>query len=410
MKAQFAHVSTFARKPSSSGGGKWSATDIAGEASRNPDHSGHVKTPLPPVHLVGFPVAELPQRLEDYLGQHKAQVKLKNGKIAERKIREDQHVLTASVYSWPEATEFHDKEKAKAFFEDCIKFHAKTLGEVQCAVMHLDEDFPHIHIYSFHTNARAEHPGWKAKNGVALAGGESKEQTAAYKKAMEQFQDQFHSDVGIKHGLDRLGPKRQRLSRGEWKERKAELAKTADALRKIGPVTEQLEKVREIGRVTSRDVQKAMAELEKKQKTLETLNEKIMAENSKLAELQVKVQSLEKKLSVVRQAGGVVNLLRQAFYGVLKKELPEVQKVKLELQNATTKQQKIAGELKEIKQDKAVLQDAYGQAIKRESALETQVKIRDEMLDKMEEKLHAKAQPQPQPTPQPFRSTKSPGL
>ena len=60
-----------------------------------------------------------------------------------------------------------------------------------------------------------------------------KEQVAAYKEAMRNFQDDFYNTVSIYCGLDRLGPKVQRLNRIEWKERKKATKLLAKAFKKV---------------------------------------------------------------------------------------------------------------------------------------------------------------------------------
>ena len=56
-------------------------------------------------------------------------------------------------------------------------------------------------------NAKALHYGHKAKKNFIAAS--------------KAFQDDYHAQVAIHCGMARLGPKKQRLTRAEWKAQKA---------------------------------------------------------------------------------------------------------------------------------------------------------------------------------------------
>ena len=75
--------------------------------------------------------------------------------------------------------------------------------------MHNDEEQPHIHFYVYsdtEVNAKALHYGHKAKKNFIAAS--------------KAFQDDYHAQVAIHCGMARLGPKRKRLTRAEWKAQK----------------------------------------------------------------------------------------------------------------------------------------------------------------------------------------------
>jgi hypothetical protein len=63
------------------------------------------------------------------------------------------------------------------------------------------------------------HAGYRAAANCKAAGGKPREQKKAYKEAMRIFQDSYHEQVAAQFGLTRIGPRRQRLTRGEWRER-----------------------------------------------------------------------------------------------------------------------------------------------------------------------------------------------
>ncbi|EGR3003614.1 hypothetical protein DMW06_25390 [Vibrio parahaemolyticus] len=60
-----------------------------------------------------------------------------------------------------------------------------------------------------------------------------------YKKAMRDFQDEYHDKVGEKCGLTRIGPSNRRLSRKEWvleKSAAKQLSKTLAKLDKYSSI------------------------------------------------------------------------------------------------------------------------------------------------------------------------------
>lgn len=368
MSAQFAHVSTYARKTSSKTG--WSASQIADEAGRKPENSPHVSNPLEPVQLVGFPVLELPQRLEDFLATKTTKVNTKEG-TRERKVREDAHVMTCSVYSWPEHVKDFDRDKAEAFFKDCIDFHAREFGaEVRSAVMHLDETHPHIHVYSFHANARADHPGHQAKKQAAAAGQDPEQ---AYKKAMKGFQDRFFEQVGIVHGLDRLGPKRQRIPRSEIREWKEGLKAKAQALQSEKPMLDRIEEIKAEGRGLTKALEKTKTELQKAQHDFETRTQKVKAEAEKLDRLRAEVGALERNLKAVEAVGGFAAAARKVFYRVLGRDTPEAAALKLELKKTEDKAHQKAESLAELRAEVRGLQSQKTQLEKLTSKLGAEI-------------------------------------
>ncbi|WP_273150766.1 plasmid recombination protein [Methylophaga thiooxydans] len=215
-RPQFFHVDTFAREVSSLASPKkqsWTVTDIVGEAIRDAQHCRHVSNAEIPEVMSGQPLDELPLRLERLLSDARRTIKDKNGITKTKSIRRDAHVLLAAVYSFPDDKPLTDKGQRDAFFKDCIKFHASKFGEVDSAVLHIDEGYYHIHVFTISVNVRRVHPGYHVnKNGEFVRAG-----NRAYKKAMSKLQDEFYQSVAIHHGMDRTGPKRERLSRSLYK-------------------------------------------------------------------------------------------------------------------------------------------------------------------------------------------------
>ncbi len=231
---QFAHIDTFARKPKAGDTGvKWSALDVLAEAVRAPGHCGHVDAPKPPRVVAGMHPAELSATLD----------KMLEGRLVAGRSRPrgDVHVLAGAVYSWPEHVDYADQDRLQAWIDDTLKWHAQEVGPVDSAVLHFDESFPHIHVYTVSADARSLSPGWRAKRAVLGMGGKNRAAHEAYQEAMRVWQDSYFLGVGAFHGLERLGPRRQRLRRGEWRAAKSERLRVADANRAARDAAEAAE-------------------------------------------------------------------------------------------------------------------------------------------------------------------------
>jgi hypothetical protein len=159
-------------------------------------------------------------------------------------------VVLLGVATWPiprvtMETDLIQRNKYLAWRRDTIG-HAKNVwsDELICVVEHSDETYPHIHfcvLPKLPPNRRltiaAVHPGHRAAMDASKAGHTRRQQKSAYNAAMVVFQDQYYQEVGAKHGLTRLGPRRQRLSRQEWKDQNRQ----AEALALRGRHLEALE-------------------------------------------------------------------------------------------------------------------------------------------------------------------------
>ena len=100
-----------------------------------------------------------------------------------------------------------------------MKFVAEEYGaQLHTAVLHLDEEFPHVHFYAIPKD-------YEMSN--ACRGDKASKETNSKleaKKAMQAYQDAYYEGVSVHCGHTRLAPRRQRLTRVEWKapERHAE--------------------------------------------------------------------------------------------------------------------------------------------------------------------------------------------
>lgn len=244
MAYQFAHVETYSRNGGRSRG--HTVTDILAEARRCPEACTHVAHPLPPVLVAGVDLAELEKRHDRNI--EAARETLTSGKT--RAVRKDTASLFTAVISHPATpTECRSDPDLMKSVKMWAKASAQWLrrdieargGVLESVIMHIDESHVHLHAYGLHPSGHADllHAGKRSKKdamAAALSAGHDKKAAnrfgdRAYVEAMRAWQDSYSTDVGLAHGLTRLGPARRRLSRAEWKTEQA-AAKSVERARK----------------------------------------------------------------------------------------------------------------------------------------------------------------------------------
>jgi len=204
---------------------KWSTRDIMAEAMREPDACRHVENPQPPNLVFGIPLPKVIAQADEWGAQAKD--------LQGRKLRKDGLVMLAGVISLP-----HDRlEDWPAYRADAIKWVQEKYGDrFKCAIEHMDEAHPHLHFYCVPRHGESFevlHDGKAAKAEAKAQGDASPDQNAAYRTAMERFQDGFWEKVAMKHGLARTGPGLNRLTRVQWKEKQAEAEALATNVNQI---------------------------------------------------------------------------------------------------------------------------------------------------------------------------------
>ena len=133
---------------------------------------------------------------------------------------------------------------------------------LRAVVMHNDEEQPHLHFsYAPIPKLMPRHyiTDTRQKNFIA---------------ASKAFQDDYHAQVAIHCGMARLGPKKQRLTRAEWKAQKEHAMKVAaaesavldsaatkekEAHKRLQAVQEHAELLAKEKRATREAMQKALA-------------------------------------------------------------------------------------------------------------------------------------------------------
>ncbi|NLH79879.1 MAG: hypothetical protein GX458_03415 [Phyllobacteriaceae bacterium] len=217
MSGQFVHIDAYALAASK---GKPSAIGILAEAARAPNASRHIATPLPANVCFGCAPIDVEPILRDRI--------VAGHDRAGRSVAVSSLVLLTAVASWPVPVEvMQSVPERRARYEDwkarTISFFRELWGEALLSVVeHLDEPFPHLHLLAVPPldptgvlsveTISAQH---RAQGEKRRDGGGRAEQRKAFRAAAVELQDAFHLDVGAPCGLERLGPRRQRLTRQE---------------------------------------------------------------------------------------------------------------------------------------------------------------------------------------------------
>ena len=246
--------------------------------------------------------------------------------------------------------------------------------------LHLDEAHPHIHAFIVPKNLRARelHPGVTAKReevARALAGGDdsktaNKKGDRAYKAAMRSFLDDYHQKVGLSAGLLRDGPKRARLSRGEYLAAKAAAKNLADLMVKNQEMRVKIERnsqrYREIvGQMKERAAAWAVAAAEAKSRA--------DAEQARLAALPKTVAG---KLGLAFRIGRQV--VRKMNLGEQQKQAAERQSLVHRIKKAAVQaaRKEVGGEVEALRADAAA-------ARKKEELMRKKAEKMAERLEKM---------------------------
>jgi Plasmid recombination enzyme. len=167
-------------------------------------------TPQEPIRVFGCSPSEAVEQAEAWGDQAKD--------VKGRKLRIDAPVLLAGVISYP-----REGEDWQEFKETALEWLKGEYGDNLVSVVeHQDEKHPHLHFYAVPKPGQAFndlHQG-RAASAEAKRNGEPKAaQLRAHNKAMRAWQDRVYTGVCRKFGMARLGPKRQRLTRSEYKSR-----------------------------------------------------------------------------------------------------------------------------------------------------------------------------------------------
>jgi hypothetical protein len=228
MAYQFIHVEAYGRHGAhlkNSKKRKPSMFGIRDEMIRAPHACSHVINPQPPKVLFGLS----PAAAFDLAAGRGAHAVDKIG----RRLRPEALVALVGAATWPVLTA--DVKRDPEALDRYLRWRDATLAWLQSqwgnllvsVVEHMDELRPHLHFVVVpevdldnRLRIASVHAGHRAATNCKDAGGKPREQSKAYMEAMKAFQDCYYNEVAVRFGLTRIGPRLQRLTRDEWKERK----------------------------------------------------------------------------------------------------------------------------------------------------------------------------------------------
>lgn len=253
---QFFHIQSFARSPNKGG---QSVEQVLAEAAREPRYSQHVDDPKEHRVIFGLSPDGVRRRHDEMVAAGGVTVSLKGGTTARRGIRKDRHTLMTCVASHPNLTSHIMSDPAAkadydAWVERNVRFLRQLFGDQLVSMIeHVDEEHPHLHAYILpladaSCSARDLNPCWVIKTEAEATARETghDDKTAvkfgnlAYRAKARELQDQYYDQVGLASGLTRTGPKRERLSRQQWRARKDDAMRNALTMRQIEEKTEDL--------------------------------------------------------------------------------------------------------------------------------------------------------------------------
>lgn len=378
MGAQFIRVECYSRKPDK--GGR-TVGFVLGEARREPRASTHVENPSQPVVIFG----QDPGAIEREHDTAVEAARETNAVGKTRKIRVDQHTLLTAVASHPAlVADMAAEEKqleVEAWIKNTVSWMQQKWGEdLKGVVLHLDEPHPHVHAFIIPKDLRARqlHPGVTAKReevARSLASGDdsktaNKKGDRAYKAAMRQFLTDYHQKVGLAAGLLRDGPRRARLSRGEYLAAKAAAKNLADLMEKNDELKQKLERnsqrYREaVGQMKERAAQWAAAAAEAKSKA--------DAEQARVAALP---QTVAGKLALAWRVGR--QALKKVNLGEQRKEAAERESLVRRIKKAAVQaaRKEVGGEVEALRAEAAA-------ACKKEELMRKKAEKMAERLEKM---------------------------
>ncbi|MFA7314246.1 MAG: plasmid recombination protein [Shewanella sp.] len=207
---------------------KITISEVISEAIRDPLSCLHIKNPQNPTMIYGsFPTTLIPE-IETLASTSKDPLG--------RKIRKDAQLLLAGICSYPvqfNSTEF-DKTNFERWTKLTLDFLISEYGDnLKSCLIHLDEEFPHIHFYAIppvingSVNIRSIHCGMASRDKIPDGDkGSGKMRKILYRNSMQEFQNRYYDRVSSRVGQLRFGPKRIRRARRDH----IEVQRTASAL------------------------------------------------------------------------------------------------------------------------------------------------------------------------------------
>ena len=251
-----------------------------------------------------------------------------------RKLRKDALCLVAGVVSAPADI----GEGWEAFRDASVDWLKKRYGDqLQTVIEHVDEDQPHIHFYATPApGARFEsiHEGRAAADAIKGKGTKASREVA-YSAAMTRYQDDFSEQVGLRHGMSRMGPGAPRVSRAEAVKRK-EIRKElgAQLVRDVKVAVHRGErrgfaqgKTAGLAKGEAEGIELAKAEFEKKS-LFAKLSDFIKGLSRENDELKRKLETSESTRKGLVEKFDKLRTTTSGYFDKLKKVMPELEKLR----------------------------------------------------------------------------------
>jgi len=316
---QFANIQTYSLKENKAGN---SIQQIIAEATRDEEYSLHVDAPQPPRILLGDPSTFADDHAA-HVADRRTVVTMRDGSERRKAIRKDRHTMASIVVSYPvpysAINDDEAREKLKRWEDRNIAWlRAKYGNQLKVVIAHDDEDHPHIHAWILPDNDDADakmlHPGKAAKLRVeeaAKADGIElrtavKMGNKAYRSVMKTWQDEYHAAVGVPEGLTRTGPKRQRLSRQQWRSQKDAAKAAQAALERVDGAEIRIVEIERRGE----EVQTTIDELKEMHTDLKVQVDGIVAREEAVSDRETAV--MDREVAITDKEADVVRLIEAA--------------------------------------------------------------------------------------------------
>ncbi|WP_158967655.1 plasmid recombination protein [Paraglaciecola sp. L3A3] len=215
MNAQFVHLEEYGLERGRQG--QPNVFGVLREARREIEYCKHVENVRAPIKLDGIDLKEV----EEEIKKARDDIKEKG-----RAIRKDSKVIVAGVVSYPiKVKDVNDIGELNNWCRKTIGFLNKEFGEnMKSAILHMDEENPHIHFYVYNKNTlriNDIHPAYIEKDKEKI----KKKKRGAFKKGLMKFADRYFHEVSSDIGHTRFKNKRKRMDRDNYLELKNEASK-----------------------------------------------------------------------------------------------------------------------------------------------------------------------------------------
>lgn len=188
---------------------KGTLASVLAVGRRDPSHSRHVDSPaieVTPIDAEWDSIREYQAWIETTMGKCVNRMNAPNGKVIERKIRSDAPALGTVIASLPSLTKDTPQETIDRFREECTDWFKDYLGKLgmrlNYCVLHLDEKYPHLHLWFTPGKEMISRKDWK----MSVV-------TNPSLPAKENMRRGFFRDIGHKYFDELEKPKEERKRR-----------------------------------------------------------------------------------------------------------------------------------------------------------------------------------------------------